>query len=62
MIVTVTVEVPFIMGGQRLYIGDKIKVTKEKAKELAHSGLIKSVLMPVFDKMMKTNKTRRKEI
>lgn len=59
MKVTVTVEKPFVFDGKRYYIGDKLKVTEEKAKELAFHGFIKSMIVPVVDKMIREPKGRK---
>lgn len=59
MDVTVTLIRPFFKGGKKLLVGEKIKVTSEEANELAYQGLIKSVLMPVIDKMIKKPKGRK---
>lgn len=59
MKVTVTVEKPFVYDGKRYYAGDKLQVTREKANDLAAYGFIKSMIVPIIDKMIK-NPTRRK--
>jgi len=52
----VKVKSPFVMGGQRYVEGDKINVDPEKAKSLAHSGLVEAKVMdrPTKDKMIKS--------
>ncbi len=44
----------FRLEGKDYKPGDKLKVTYTKANDLAFLGLIKSILRPIFDKMIRS--------
>jgi len=57
----VIVEKPFRMAGKDLKPGDRIYVKKDKAMVLVRQGLIKGILMPVYDKMIRNPNMKKEE-
>lgn len=49
----VTAIKKFRLEGKEYKPGDKLKVSYVKANDLAYLGLIKSILRPIFDKMIR---------
>lgn len=57
--VIVTAKINFSMSGNNYKPGDKLTVMQDKAEELAARGFIKSMTMPIIDKMIKEAKRRK---
>lgn len=60
----VKVKAPFMMAGNKYKPGDSVDVDAEKAKDLAHQGLVakgkeKEVEQPPKDKMVKKAKKKK---